>query len=128
MSTQRIFDRFLDSCTEDFHLILLCHAIGPITPNWAPCWSYLLLTIQVHNNTLQGLQRTALGPSPPKANPAVTNFKDLTCFIIFFIHVVYQIYQFFFPKKFDLGFIELGSTFVHDFTGESLDSLSMIFQ
>ena len=77
-STQRIFDRFLDSCTEDFHLIPLCHTIGPITPNWSAHWSYLLLAIQVHNNTLQGLQRTALGPSLYKADPTVTNFKDVT--------------------------------------------------
>ena len=99
MSTQRIFDRFLDSCTEDFHLILLCHAIGPITPNWAPCWSYLLLAIQVHNNTLQGLQRTALGPSPPKANPAVTNFKDLTSLHNFFYSCGVSNLSIFFSKE-----------------------------
>jgi hypothetical protein len=25
--------------------------IGPIAPNWAPHWSYILWTVQVHNNT-----------------------------------------------------------------------------
>jgi hypothetical protein len=47
---------------------------GPITAYWAPRWSYLLSAVQVHN-TLQVLQRTALGPASPKANPGYSNKK-----------------------------------------------------
>ena len=46
--------------------------IGLIAPNWTrrlkgPLWGYLLFTVQVHTtlNTLQVLQRTTLGPTPP---------------------------------------------------------------
>ena len=39
--------------------------IGPIPPNWAPRWSYLLTAVQVHTTThCRFLQRTALGPAP----------------------------------------------------------------
>ena len=31
--------------------------IGPVAPDRAPRWSYLLSAAQVHNNTLQGLHR-----------------------------------------------------------------------
>jgi hypothetical protein len=34
--------------------------IGPIDPNCALCWSYLLLAVQVHTTTHGRLQRTAL--------------------------------------------------------------------
>jgi hypothetical protein len=43
---------------------------------------YILSAVQVQNNTLQVLQRTALGPAPPKTCPGamlkIENYTDLT--------------------------------------------------
>jgi hypothetical protein len=42
--------------------------IGQITP---PCWSYLLLAVQVHTTThCRFYKEQQMGPSPPKAGPA----------------------------------------------------------
>jgi hypothetical protein len=60
-------------------LILLGRAdlksIGPVTPNWVPALrgpelELSTLDCSSTHNTLQVLQRTAIGSVPPKAGPA----------------------------------------------------------
>jgi hypothetical protein len=43
--------------------------IGPIAPNWAPYWSYLLSAVQVHITTHRRFYREQLGLGLPKSCP-----------------------------------------------------------
>ena len=62
-----------DICiTVTYHAMFLTTQLWP-QANWVPCWSYLLLTVQVHTTTLQVLHnRDQLGPIPPMASPDCT--------------------------------------------------------
>ena len=73
--------------------------IGPIASNWAPCLRGNKLELSTlgcsstHNNTLQVLQRTSLGPAPPKDGPALLHWTSNTIsynkfngtYVIFFL-------------------------------------------
>lgn len=72
------------------YIRVVLKSIGPIAFKWAPrLWGTMLelsthCCLSTHNNTLQALQGTALGPAPPKAGPDV-HFK----WILFILNILW---------------------------------------
>ena len=57
------------STTTTTIMLIGIKPIGPITPNWAPHWSYLLLAVGVHAKTHFMFYREQFGPAVPKTGP-----------------------------------------------------------